>query len=91
MGKMGTQRTGSFSTDFLWLDVACIDQRPNSRENASEIGRQAKICKRAQDVYVWLTSFDAISFDYLLSWSLEGLFMPYPHASQTRKSLDLLY
>ncbi|OJJ03134.1 hypothetical protein ASPVEDRAFT_42645 [Aspergillus versicolor CBS 583.65] len=80
--KAASVEAGPFSTDFLWLDVACIDQRPNSREKASEIGRQGKIFKRAHKVYAWLTSFDTNSFDKWLSWSIEGLFIPYLHASR---------
>ena len=41
-------------TDFLWLDVACINQK-NTLEKLAEIGRQAVIFHGAQRVYVWLT------------------------------------
>ena len=40
--------------EFVWLDVACIDQTDGSLEMAAEIGRQAKIFKGANDVVVWL-------------------------------------
>ena len=40
------------TVEFLWLDVACIDQTPGSREKALEIGRQAKIFRRAETVFV---------------------------------------
>ncbi|CAD6567919.1 MAG: hypothetical protein ASARMPRED_001188 [Alectoria sarmentosa] len=40
--------------DFLWLDVACIDQNDGSQKSA-EIGRQAVIFHGAQRVFVWLT------------------------------------
>ncbi|KAL8791210.1 MAG: hypothetical protein Q9213_000167 [Squamulea squamosa] len=46
------------NVDFLWLDVACIDQTPGSRDKAREIGRQAKIFKGAAQVSVWLTTHD---------------------------------
>lgn len=42
----------------MWLDIACIDQNPNSRDTASEIGRQAKIFARADYVYAWLCKTD---------------------------------
>ncbi|KAH6662339.1 hypothetical protein B0J14DRAFT_645331 [Halenospora varia] len=45
---------------FIWLDVACIDQTPNSKENASEVGRQAKIFNGATK-FAWLTSFRSAS------------------------------
>ncbi|KAI9370113.1 hypothetical protein BJX61DRAFT_544921 [Aspergillus egyptiacus] len=48
--------------DFIWLDVACINQTPGSVENAGEVGRQAKIFKGAGDVFIWLYSFDCESF-----------------------------
>ena len=42
------------TTDFLWLDVACINQK-DTLEKMVEIGRQAVIFDGAQRVYVWLT------------------------------------
>lgn len=39
---------------FVWLDVACIDQRPNSPLKAQEIGRQTVIFRGAEEVFVWL-------------------------------------
>ncbi|KAL2856526.1 heterokaryon incompatibility protein-domain-containing protein [Aspergillus pseudoustus] len=71
------------STEFLWIDIACIDQKPSSKENASEVGRQAKIFKKADTVYVWLQSFDTVSFDAWLRYSVEHLLIPYLHASRT--------
>ncbi|KAJ4176197.1 hypothetical protein NW767_015526 [Fusarium falciforme] len=48
------------SVDFLWLDVACIDQtEPHTPEYYSEVGRQAKIFRGATDVVVWLTKIDS--------------------------------
>lgn len=47
------------AAEFVWLDVACIDQSfPRTAEYYSEIGRQAKIFRGAQEVVVWLTTFD---------------------------------
>lgn len=43
------------AVSFLWLDVACIDQRRNI-DSMKEIGRQAKIFTGALCVYVWLNS-----------------------------------
>ena len=43
------------STEFVWLDIACINQRPNHPQMAVEIGRQAKIFRGAKRVLVWLT------------------------------------
>lgn len=45
---------------FIWLDVACINQTPDSEEYYSEIGRQAKIFRGAFDVFAWFTSFDRL-------------------------------
>lgn len=42
--------------EFVWVDVACIDQNPGSKDSALEIGRQAKIFKKATAVFAWLTS-----------------------------------
>lgn len=55
----GASRVGNSKmyevVDWIWLDVACIDQRPGSLEMASEIGRQAKIFKGASEVFAWLS------------------------------------
>ncbi|KAI8658072.1 HET domain-containing protein [Fusarium keratoplasticum] len=46
--------------DFVWLDVACIDQtEPHTPEYYSEVGRQSKIFRGATDVVVWLTKTDS--------------------------------
>lgn len=42
--------------EFLWLDIACIDQRPGEPRAAAEIGRQAAIFKGANTVFSWLTT-----------------------------------
>lgn len=41
------------TVDFIWLDVACIDQRPGLAA-LREVGRQAGIFRRAESVAVWL-------------------------------------
>ncbi|KAH0534036.1 hypothetical protein FGG08_007361 [Glutinoglossum americanum] len=40
--------------EFLWLDIACIDQRESSTKLA-EVGRQARIFQNAKHSYVWLS------------------------------------
>ncbi|KAI0455035.1 hypothetical protein F5B21DRAFT_473494 [Xylaria acuta] len=40
--------------DFIWVDVACIDQRAGSPQKMQEIGRQAKIFGRASRAFIWL-------------------------------------
>jgi hypothetical protein len=55
-----------FPVDFVWVDVACIDQRESSLEMASEVGRQARIFKGANDVFIWLTKYN---FDELYAWA----------------------
>lgn len=41
---------------FLWLDIACIDQRSNEPRSAAEVGRQASIFTKAKSVGIWLTT-----------------------------------
>lgn len=45
--------------EFLWLDIACIDQRDGDTSRTStkmaEIGRQARIFQNAKHTYVWLS------------------------------------
>ncbi|KAL8365223.1 hypothetical protein RB595_004159 [Gaeumannomyces hyphopodioides] len=40
---------------WVWLDVACIDQREESPDMAEEIGHQASIFNKAARVYAWLS------------------------------------
>jgi hypothetical protein len=40
--------------EFVWVDVACIDQKNGSKEKAREIGRQAKIFGCASKAFIWL-------------------------------------
>lgn len=54
--------------EFVWLDVACIDQTPTSPEYASEIGRQAAIFHGAQAVFIWLATTPRAA---LHDWALE--------------------
>lgn len=49
------------AVEFVWLDVACIDQTRGSAEMAAEIGRQAKIFAGAKRAFVWCTRHDADS------------------------------
>lgn len=42
------------TVDYVWLDVACIDQNDGSIEGTTEIGRQAKIFKTAKESFIWL-------------------------------------
>lgn len=37
-----------FAIEYVWIDIACIQQTPNSREMAAEVGRQAKIFRGAE-------------------------------------------
>ncbi|KAK6209384.1 hypothetical protein LQW54_006372 [Pestalotiopsis sp. IQ-011] len=55
--------------EFVWLDVACIDQRSGEARSAAEIGRQALIFKNARQVFVWLSTIPTPK----LSGILEGL------------------
>lgn len=54
-------------SEFLWLDVACIDQRPGSPDSAIEIGRQGDIFRGAQHVFIWLTTLNDQDLYTLLS------------------------
>ncbi|KAL8644423.1 MAG: hypothetical protein Q9226_007772 [Calogaya cf. arnoldii] len=41
-------------TEFVWLDIACINQTPDHPQKAQEIGRQSQIFKKATKVLIWL-------------------------------------
>lgn len=51
------------TAEYVWIDIACIDQNPNSLDTALEIGRQAKIFAGALRSYVWLsrTHYDTLT------------------------------
>jgi len=51
-----TNTSDTEPVDFLWLDIACIDQRETDPKSAAEIGRQAVIFHGARRVFVWLTT-----------------------------------
>lgn len=59
---------GYQKVEFIWLDIACIDQTPNSPQNAREVGRQAKIFRGAQDTFAWLTTLYSST---IVSWAHE--------------------
>ncbi|KAF2122732.1 hypothetical protein BDV96DRAFT_561285 [Lophiotrema nucula] len=40
--------------EFIWLDIACIDQREGEPRSFAEIGRQALIFRGANTTLVWL-------------------------------------
>ena len=44
--------------EFIWLDVACIDQRASEPQSAAEIGRQAAIFRGAHQVFIWFTTLN---------------------------------
>ncbi|KAI3390384.1 hypothetical protein diail_9826, partial [Diaporthe ilicicola] len=44
--------------DFVWLDIACINQRDNEPESAAEVGRQADIFRGATACFAWLTTIE---------------------------------
>ncbi|RDW66839.1 hypothetical protein BP5796_09588 [Coleophoma crateriformis] len=52
--------------EFLWLDIACIDQRKTSIQMA-EIGRQARIFQNAKHAYAWLSTLVHTDLGILLS------------------------
>lgn len=58
--------------EFIWLDIACIDQSKIRGERVdeyfSEIGRQANICRGANHVFAWLHSFSSWQFsEYIVN------------------------
>lgn len=57
--------------DFLWLDIACIDQN-NGPQKYAEIGRQAGIFHGAQRVFVWLTKLRSESLSHNLTNLLQS-------------------
>ncbi|KAI1752078.1 hypothetical protein F4782DRAFT_503160 [Xylaria castorea] len=62
-------------TEFVWLDIACIDQRSHVRRSAAEVGRQAQIFHGARQVFVWLGTISSTTLEqvFLELEKLHGL------------------
>lgn len=69
--------------DFVWVDVACIDQRFN-HESYLEIGRQADIFRGASLVYIWLTGTSSDDLD-------EAAFEIRDFANEARRNMPFQY
>ena len=55
--------------EFVWFDVACLDQRPDSATMDSEKGRQVAIFSKAKKAFAWLSTqelLDLQTMDMLL-------------------------
>ena len=83
--------------EFIWLDIACIDQE-NYIIKIDEINKQADIFRRARKVYAWLApwttsemlqAFHTVErFTEGLGWSPEGLVKLKPWSSPIDTDLD---
>ncbi|KAK8133121.1 hypothetical protein PG999_001294 [Apiospora kogelbergensis] len=62
----------AYSVDFVWIDVACIDQRRGSKEGYLEVGRQAAIFRGARQIFIWWTKFTGDRTRALWDRILEG-------------------
>jgi hypothetical protein len=61
----------SAKVEFLWVDVACIDQRDGPQKDA-EIGRQAVLFRGAKAVFIWLTRLRSVELNGILRELSEG-------------------
>ena len=68
-------RIQELGTKFLWLDVACIDQREKSRDGQLEVGRQAAIFQRAKKTYIWLTTIAIGDCEVLLDVASNSIYV----------------
>lgn len=71
--------------EFLWLDIACIDQRAQSPDGAAEIGRQGDIFRGANRVFAWLTTVSGAGLVDLLT----NISMPNPAAFEYYSNIQL--
>ena len=51
---LGSHLSGLPDVGFVWLDIACIDQRGDDPRSTAEVGRQFVIFKGARWVFAWL-------------------------------------
>lgn len=73
--------------NFLWLDVACIDQNDGPQKSA-EIGRQAGIFRGAHRVFIWLTKIHQDRLSKIVAdliYSTSGYIHSF-HGNDTQKS-----
>lgn len=61
--------------EFIWLDIACIDQRNTEQISAAEIGRQGLIFRGAQAVFIWFTTMYS-SENYQVFGKIDWWFSP---------------
>ena len=76
-----------FNTPYIWFDLVCIPQEPNDERliliSAQEIGRQAKIFRRAKIAAAWFNDIDTwkgmnaavsrLSIHFLQEGDVDGL------------------
>ena len=74
--------TGSDSVQFLWLDIACIDQREREPQSAAEIGRQGAIFEGARHVFAWLTTHTSAALTELMAGIISDNAQIRPHPSR---------
>lgn len=67
-GQNGAQNT---DLEWVWIDVACIDQRKSSPEKASEVGRQAAIFRNATSAFIWINTHSNDDLTALVTQLLE--------------------
>lgn len=91
---IASTRDGQF--DFIWLDVACIDQK-DEVVKLDEINKQANIYKRAKWVFAWMdwTTEEMLrvlhtveEYSRVLGWNPDGLAMLEPWGGDVATDLD---
>ena len=90
-------QTVANNRQFIWLDVACIDQE-NDSVKMDEVNKQAAIYRRAHTVYAWIVpwttsemfnAFHAVEkFHESLGFGLEGLGKLEPLGSPVAADID---
>lgn len=83
--EASSRNTEPSHVEFLWLDIACIDQRAHSPDGAAEIGRQGDIFRGANRVFPWLTTISGTGLVDLLS----NISMPNPAAFEYYSNIQL--
>ncbi|KAI9675884.1 MAG: hypothetical protein M1822_008893 [Bathelium mastoideum] len=79
---MSAIEAASANSQWLWLDIACIDQE-DQRVKIDEIGNQAAIFERARTVYAWLTPWTTEKMEH--AFYILDTFCPVPVDSQHTK------
>ena len=80
--------------DYVWLDVACVDQGVPS-ETIAEIKKEPGIFKNAKQAFIWLNGFTPLEFETMMAHFADSFpcdSLDYPdYTLETARNLQTLF